>query len=401
MKTKRYTVDQLREGMILDRDIHKEDMSVLLGEGTVLTRKMIDSLAQRDVLFVHIREGEAQERPKTERKTELKKKVEKGSASGAVTEEKILVEEVSAAKTPLAFPPKERLFDDSFTGQYKACFSALQDLYAQARRRVRIDVEVAEALTQDILQLCSNVKSIVHIYNMEVTEEDYSFHHSIRIAILAGFMGQWLKMRTDERRRLVMAGFLLDIGSTRIDRSFLDMHGYYSSSERRLMQKHPHLGSRLIERSPLAEDVQVTGAILQHHERDDGSGYPAGIKKERICDFARILAILDMYDAMASNRAYAKKRSPFDAIRILAHDIAHGCLDTEYGMCFIRHVYQSLNGSWVKLTDGGKGKIVYIDESRLDALPVVQTTEGAFLDLNKRQDIHIESLLTSNEMEAV
>ena len=65
----------------------------------------------------------------------------------------------------------------------------------------------------------------------------------------------------------------------------------------------------------------------------------------------------------------------------------------------VHHVYQSLNGSWVKLTDGGKGKIVYIDESRIDALPVVQTTEGSFLDLNKQQDIKVESLLTSDEME--
>lgn len=408
MKTKRYTVDQLREGMILGRDIYKKDMSVLLGEGTVLTQKMIDSLAERDVLFVHVQIGEAAEPrrapieqpPEEHLEAEAPKGQEAVSAGEAAAEEETGEEEPPAPKAPLAFPPQESLFDDSFTGQYKACFSALQELYAEARRHVRIDADAAESLAQDILQLCSKVKSIVHIYNMEVAEVDYSFHHSMRIAILASFMGQWLKMRSSERSRLVMAGFLLDIGSTRIDTTFLDMQGYYSSAERRLMQKHPRLGSTLITRSPrLAEDVQVSGAVLQHHERSDGSGYPAGIKGEAICDFARILAILDMYDAMASNRAYAKKRSPFDAIRILSHDIAHGRLDTEYGVCFIHHVYQSLNGSWVKLTDGGKGKIVYIDESRIDALPVVQTTEGSFLDLNKQQDIKVESLLTSDEME--
>ena len=239
---------------------------------------------------------------------------------------------------------------------------------------------------------------IVQIYNME-TEEDYRLHHSMHIAILAGLMGQFLKLRTSERERLIMAAFLLDIGTTRIALEFLEIQGYYSDAERRLMQKHVRLGQKLLARSALGTDEQIVGAVLQHHERNDGSGYPAGLKKEQICGFARILAIVDIFDAMASNRVYKKKRSPFDVFKILADDILKGRLDTEYGVSFIRHIGQALNGCWVRLSDGGVGKIVYIDESRLDALPVVQTMEGDFLDLNTNGNIKIVSLLTSEEVQ--
>ena len=82
-----------------------------------------------------------------------------------------------------------------------------------------------------------------------------------------------------------------------------------------------------------------------------------------------------------------------------AGDILKGRLDTEFVVSFIRHIGQALNGCWVRLSDGGVGKIVYIDESRLDALPVVQTMEGDFLDLNTNGNIKIVSLLTSEEVQ--
>ena len=164
------------------------------------------------------------------------------------------------------------------------------------------------------------------------------------------------------------------------------------------MQKHTRLGHALVMNSAFASDAQIAGAVLQHHERNDGSGYPDAVKKEQICDFARILAILDSYDAMTSRRSYARRRSPFDVFSALSDEFVANHLDAAYGLPFIRNVSHSLNGNWVRLTNGETGKIVYIDESRLDALPIVQTMDGAFIDLNTLSSIRIESMLTSEEM---
>ena len=100
---------------------------------------------------------------------------------------------------------------------------------------------------------------------------------------------------------------------------------------------------------------------------------------------------------MAANRAYARRSSPFDVFSVLSEDIMHKKLDTEYGVLFIRKVCHALNGSWVKLSNGKKAKIVYIDESRMNALPVVQTDDGEFIDLTTRHDVKVSVLLTYKE----
>ncbi len=385
MMLKKCSIGRLKEGMVLGQDVHRDDMTVLLSEGTVLTSKMIDALADHDIFSVQI---QAEDEEEALSAANTLGDAEQGEPPVEVAEE-----------TPARVAPKkERLQDDTYVQQYDETFVSLKKFYDDTRTAARIDVEAARSLTRRFLPLCESAKAIVQIYNME-TEEDYRLHHSMHIAILAGLMGQFLKLRASERERLIMAAFLLDIGTTRIAAEFLEIQGYYSDAERRLMQKHVRLGQELLARSALGTDEQIVGAVLQHHERSDGSGYPARLKKEQICGFARILAIVDIFDAMASNRVYKRKRSPFDVFKILADDILKGRLDTEYGVCFIRHIGQALNGCWVRLSDGGVGKIVYIDESRLDALPIVQTMEGEFLDLNKNSNVKIVSLLTNDEVQ--
>ena len=459
---KKYPIDQLREGMVIGRAVHKEDMSILLEEGTILDRSRIDLLEQRDVLFVHILEPdeEKEQEPETPRKKgagagrqaaledPLGSAAETGSVSDAEMdgaaaassdapralggEDDIAAEErptapesrgeepaapsgsdgqtldeaaagterkaASETASAGAAPDKRSPLEAAYVRQYDALFLELKKFYGATRETNRIDVPMAETIALKALLLCSSAKAITHIYNMEAVG-DYQLHHTMRVAVLAGLMGHWLKMPRKKQQRLVLAALLMDIGYTRMATDFLKKIAHYTPEERRFMQKHVRLGYALVAAADFEGARQVADAVLQHHERNDGSGYPARTKKEKICEFARILAILDMYDAMASRRFYAKKRSPFEVFGILSDEIVAGHLDTEYGVAFIRRICHALNGNWVKLSNGEKGKIVYIDESRLTALPIVQTTSGEFLDLNRRSDIKVESLLRSYEIE--
>lgn len=482
---KKYPIDQLREGMVIGRAVHKEDMSILLEEGTILDRSRIDLLEQRDVLFVHILEPdeEKEQEPETPRKKgagagrqaaledPLGSAAETGSVSDAemdgaaaassdapralggeddiaaeerptapesrgeepaapsgpdgqtldeaaagAAEDSAAAEEAAAESaadeaaagterkaasetaSAGAAPDKRSPLEAAYVRQYDALFLELKKFYGATRETNRIDVPMAETIALKALLLCSSAKAITHIYNMEAVG-DYQLHHTMRVAVLAGLMGHWLKMPRKKQQRLVLAALLMDIGYTRMATDFLKKIAHYTPEERRFMQKHVRLGYALVAAADFEGARQVADAVLQHHERNDGSGYPARTKKEKICEFARILAILDMYDAMASRRFYAKKRSPFEVFGILSDEIVAGHLDTEYGVAFIRRICHALNGNWVKLSNGEKGKIVYIDESRLTALPIVQTTSGEFLDLNRRSDIKVESLLRSYEIE--
>lgn len=373
---KKYAVDQLKEGMVVGQAVYKEDMSVLLGEGTVLNQQMIDSLSERNIVSVEIREEGEEEGP-----SPMPQKPQ--GVQGA------------AAKI---IPLKEPILDEGYVKDYGDCFIELKSLFEVTKAHGSVDKDSAETLAQNILPLCSGAKAVAHIHNMTVKGE-YTIHHSLHVAILAGLMGKWLKMPQKDQLRLITAGSLILIGNLRIEQAMLDKEGALTPDERKIMQEHPKFGHELIMAGGLGEDKEIAEAVLQYHERGDGSGYPRGLVKEEIGKFARVLAIMDMYDAMASDRSYAKKRSPFEVFNILSDDIMNGQLDTEFGFRFIRRVCHSLNGNWVKLSNGEAGKIIYIDESRLAALPVVQTMDGEFMDLNLRTDVKVEYLLTSREIE--
>ena len=369
---KKYTVDQLKEGMVVGQTVYKEDMSVLLGEGTVLNQQMIASLSDRNIVSVEIREGDGEGAPPVPQKPQY-----------------------AGIKT---IPVKEPILDIGYVREYGDCFIELKALFEVTRAQGAVDKGSAEILAQNILPLCAGAKAVAHVHNMAVNGE-YVIHHGLHVAILAGLMGKWLKMSRKDQLRLITAGFLIDIGNLRIEQAMLDKEGVLTPDERKIMQEHPKHGHAFIMAGDLGADKEIAEAVLQYHERGDGSGYPRGLVKEEIGEFARILAIMDMYDAMASDRSYAKKRSPFDVFNILSDDIMNGRLDTDFGFRFIRRVCHSLNGNWVRLSNGEAGKIIYIDESRLTSLPVVQTMEGEFMDLNLRTDIRVEFLLTSREIE--
>ena len=373
---KKYAVDQLKEGMVVGQAVYKEDMSVLLGEGTVLNQQMIDSLSERNIVSVEIRE-------------------EDGEEALAPMPQKSQGVQGAPAKT---IPLKEPILDEGYVRDYGDCFIELKSLFEVTKAHGSVDKDSAETLAQNILPLCSGAKAVAHIHNM-TPKGEYTIHHSLHVAILAGLMGKWLKMPRKDQLRLITAGALILIGNLRIEQAMLDKEGVLTPDERKIMQEHPKFGHELIMAGVLGEDKEIAEAVLQYHERGDGSGYPRGLVKEEIGKFARILAIMDMYDAMASDRSYAKKRSPFEVFNILSDDIMNGQLDTEFGFRFIRRVCHSLNGNWVKLSNDEAGKIIYIDESRLAALPVVQTMDGEFMDLNLRTDVKVEYLLTSREIE--
>ena len=373
---KKYAVDQLKEGMVVGQAVYKEDMSVLLGEGTVLNQQMIDSLSERNIVSVEIREEDGEE------------------ALDPMPQKSQGVQGAPAKTIPL----KEPILDEGYVRDYGDCFIELKSLFEVTKAHGSVDKDSAETLAQNILPLCSGAKAVAHIHNM-TPKGEYTIHHSLHVAILAGLMGKWLKMPRKDQLRLITAGALILIGNLRIEQAMLDKEGVLTPDERKIMQEHPKFGHELIMAGGLGEDKEIAEAVLQYHERGDGSGYPRGLVKEEIGKFARILAIMDMYDAMASDRSYAKKRSPFEVFNILSDDIMNGQLDTEFGFRFIRRVCHSLNGNWVKLSNDEAGKIIYIDESRLAALPVVQTMDGEFMDLNLRTDVKVEYLLTSREIE--
>lgn len=142
--------------------------------------------------------------------------------------------------------------------------------------------------------------------------------HNIRVARLCVHIGREMSMSAPELRVLARAGLLHDVGKLGIPAEVLEKHSPLDESEWLLMRMHPEMGLTLLDR--VGQSSREVLAVLYHHERLDGSGYPYGLKAEAIPIEARIVAVADTYDALTSDRPYRLACSQLDARRVLVEE---------------------------------------------------------------------------------
>jgi len=145
--------------------------------------------------------------------------------------------------------------------------------------------------------------------------DHYTYRHSRNVSKYAMDMGKALGLSAVEIERLRIAGLLHDIGKIGISDSIIRKSGPLDEKEWEMMRKHSELGATIASHMP--ELVDCAPAILHHHERYDGSGYPGGLKREDIPREARIIAIADAYDTMTTPRSYRQMVSPQEALEEL------------------------------------------------------------------------------------
>lgn len=142
--------------------------------------------------------------------------------------------------------------------------------------------------------------------------------HNLRVARLCVQIGRQMSMSAHELRVLARAGLLHDIGKLAIPDEVLGKHTALDDFEWSLMRAHPEMGLTLLDRA--GQSSREVFAVLYHHERLDGSGYPYGLRAEAIPLEARIVAVADTYDALVSDRPYRMAVSDAEARRVLVEE---------------------------------------------------------------------------------
>lgn len=143
-------------------------------------------------------------------------------------------------------------------------------------------------------------------------KDRYTCGHSQRVAHLAALMGVELKFNTDALYNLQLGAYLHDIGKIGIPDSILKKADSLEEYEYKIARNHPMIGSKIIKE--ITDISDVISIVRHHHERFDGSGYPDGLKGEAIPLFARIIAIIDAYEALVSHRVYRKGTDKTEAL---------------------------------------------------------------------------------------
>ncbi|MEO8745530.1 MAG: HD-GYP domain-containing protein [Candidatus Dormiibacterota bacterium] len=150
-----------------------------------------------------------------------------------------------------------------------------------------------------------------------MVREREALGHNRRVAQLCVHIGRQLAMTTTELRGLARAGLLHDIGKLAIPDEVLAKHAPLDEAEWSLMRSHPEMGLSILGRGRSRRELL---AVLYHHERLDGSGYPYGLKGDAIPIEARVVAVADTYDALTSDRPYRKARSQWEARAVVLEE---------------------------------------------------------------------------------
>lgn len=186
---------------------------------------------------------------------------------------------------------------------------------SQSEQFTTEDITLARQLADQVAVALANSSLIAELQEMNWgalqalaravdAKSAWTAGHSERVAELALKMGKALNLDSNALEDLQRAAFLHDIGKIGVPVRVLDKPSQLDDEEFRLIKRHPDLGAKIIE--PINAFRAITPMILQHHERFDGKGYPAGLAGEKIHQGARILAVADVYDAISSDRPYRK-----------------------------------------------------------------------------------------------
>lgn len=205
------------------------------------------------------------------------------------------------------------------------------------------------ARTKSLLRVKSLNDSLANVENLLVSlanaieaRDIYTQGHVKRVANLAHALGSKMGLSSKQLKALKLGGILHDIGKIHISDAILNKPGPLTPEERKTMEAHAESGYKIV--FPLKKSLgEAIDVIRSHHEMLDGSGYPAGLKKDDIPVVARVMAVVDIYDSLVSDLPYRRGMSREDALEIINGMTAQGKLDPEVVRCFAASVY---NDDW-------------------------------------------------------
>lgn len=248
--------------------------------------------------------------------------------------------------------------------------------------------KVAGTISTDVY---SN-RDIVNVLNELREAGEYTYTHSINVSFISMMIGKWMNCSERTIKHLIQAGLLHDIGKYKVPQEIIMKPGKLTQAEFEQVKKHPlHAYSMLRGITTIHEDVLY--GVLMHHEREDGTGYPTGVKSDKINIIAKILAVADIYDAMTSERIYRKRQSPFEVFRLMQND-SYGKLHPLVLDTFINHMSMYYIGMEVRLSNGAVGEVVFINPRHISQ-PIVKVGDE-YIDLTKNTDLKIEEMLCEN-----
>ena len=247
-------------------------------------------------------------------------------------------------------------------------------------------------IIEKMIPLYASRNTIVELFDMihqMHSLNDTVYAHCVNVALISRMIGRWLHLELNDLNTLTCCGLLHDIGKLAIPDEVLNKPGKLTDEEFALIKSHPKTGYEMLRNQDI--DTRIKQAALMHHERYDGSGYPNRLSSEFLADFAMIVAIADVYDAMTAARSYREPLCPFQVIEKFEQE-GFQKYHTKYIYVFLRNIAGTYQSNRVMLNDGRGCKIVMLNQNTLSK-PIVQFDDGMCMDLSTQRELYITKIL--------
>lgn len=317
----------LKNGMRIDQKVVDKLGRTLIAQNTVLDDFLIDSLAKLGVAGIYVREGEEDPEDKNVAPETLEKI------------EKLKVED--RAKVSISESVKQRVAE------------GVQYLYSNTSSESFLDT--TNNITSDLMKAITDNDAIaVDISALKVSDE-YTFKHSVDVATMAMIIAKKHGLKQQEIYEIGISGLLHDVGKSKIPNEVLNKPGKLNDMEFALMKQHTLFGYAILkDKQDISSSISM--GVLQHHEKINGKGYPLGTPENKISQYARILSVADIYDALVTERPYKSAFSQRDAVEMIMS--MTGELDINVMKSFLGSVILYPVGCTVQLSNGERARVV-------------------------------------------
>lgn len=202
---------------------------------------------------------------------------------------------------------------------YQHCLQLMQDLFdSPTAERI---VHTKEAVGGVVDMVMEDDETAINL--LKVTNHDfYTYTHSVNVGVLSIALAKRLYAGSDQHNLHELgAGFFLhDLGKVRVDAAIINKPAKLTESEMRRMRVHPFQSNKILEET--GQLSRECGLIaMQHHERENGAGYPKRLRGSEIHDYGKICCIADVYDALTAKRSYKPAMPPFKALSIMKEEM--------------------------------------------------------------------------------
>lgn len=286
----------------------------------------------------------------------------------------------------------EVMEEDILTSTYNEAVSAVRDIFEEigrgripnSRRMLTVVSSLASAAIKEPAALLG--LALIKDY------DNYTFQHSVNVGVLSMALSASMGHKEPEVEESGLAGFLHDIGKTRVDKEILNKPGKLTSNEFHEMKKHPEHGASIV-REMEGVSPQVAEAVLGHHIRHDRAGYPEWARERSFGVTSGIVAVADFYDASTTLRSYQAPLLPTQAVRLIKN-VAGTSLDGEIVERFVELTGKYPTGSLVRL-DTGELAVVFTPSTQQCGAAVVKVISDPAGEMLVEPELR--SLLTSGQ----